>query len=109
MAAVRHEKRVKFASWNVAKCRNGIFRRLDHSHDDVSLNFGVGAFEFDGDFESGDGIDGAAEDVGFSVAVDVASGLLDLKDLRLALKVVEQKDAGVFGKTEAGGDERQTQ
>jgi hypothetical protein len=37
---VRHEKRVKFVSWHVAKCRNGIFRRLDHSHDDVSLNFG---------------------------------------------------------------------
>ena len=60
---------------------------------DVRLHSGVGAFESDGLFHAGDGIDGAAKDVGFGVADDVADGLLHFDDLRLALKTVEEKDA----------------
>ena len=74
---------------------------------DVGLNLGVRAIEFDGLLESGDGIDGAAEDVALGIAVDVAGGLLNLDDLRLALKIVEQKDAGIFGQAKSGRDVRE--
>ena len=70
----------------------------------MSLDFGVGAVEFDGCLSAGDGIDRTAKDVSLGVAVDVAGGLLDFIDLGFSLKVVEEKYAGVFGKAESGGD-----
>jgi hypothetical protein len=39
--------------------------------------------------DAGDGVEGAAEDVGFAAAIDVAGGLLHFDDLGLALEVVE--------------------
>ena len=70
----------------------------------MRLHGGVGAFEFDGLLDAGDGIDGAAKNVGFGVAVDVAGGLLHFDDLGLSLKTVEEKDAGIFGQAQSGSD-----
>ena len=41
--------------------------------------------------EAGDGVDGAAQDVGLGVAAHVSHGLLDFHDLRFALKAVEEE------------------
>ena len=79
---------------------------VERRHVDVSLYGGVSAVEFDGLLGAGDGIDGAAEDVAFGVAVDVAGGLLNFVELRLALEIVEQEDAGIFGEAQSGSDLR---
>jgi hypothetical protein len=70
----------------------------------MGLDGGVSAIEFDGLLESGNGIDRALKDVDLSVAVDVAGGLIDFDELGLALKVVEEEDAGIFREAEAGRD-----
>ena len=85
----------------------GVDIDVERRNIDVSLHGGVGAVEFDGLLEAGHRIDGAAENVGFGVAVDVAGGLLDFHDLGFALKTVEQKYAGIFGQAESGGDLRE--
>ena len=70
----------------------------------MGLDFGVGSIEFDGLLESGDRIDGSAENVSLRVAIDVACRLLEFVDLGFALKCVEKEDSLVFGQSQAGGD-----
>ena len=70
----------------------------------MGLHRGVGAIEFDGLLKAGHGINGAAEDVAFGVAVDVASSLLKLYDLRLTLKAVEQEHSRILGQAKSGRD-----
>ena len=77
---------------------------VERGNSDVGLGGGVGAFEFDGLFGAGQGIDGSAKDVGLGVAADVAGGLLDFHKLRLSLKTIEEKDAGGFREAKSRGD-----
>ena len=60
------------------------------------MKLSVLAFEFDGLFGAGDGVYRSAKDVALGVAVDVALGLLQFNKLGLALKIIEQEDAGIF-------------
>ena len=73
----------------------------------MGLSRGMGAFEFDGLLGAGQGIDGAAKDVGLGVAANVAGGLLDFHELRLSLKTIEEKDTGGFRQAKSRGDLRE--
>jgi hypothetical protein len=56
---------------------DGVDVDVERRNIDVRLDGGVGAVEFDGLLKAGHGIDGAAENVGFGIAVEVAGGLLN--------------------------------
>ena len=66
---------------------------VESGHRCMGLHGGVLALKFDGLFGAGDWVDRSAQDIAFGVTVDVAGGLLDFNQLRLALKSVEQKNA----------------
>ena len=72
----------------------------------MGVQGGVFAFEFDGLLWRWRASDGSAKDVALAIPIDVAFGLLHLDELRLALKVVEQEDAGIFGQAQSGSDLR---
>ena len=67
----------------------------------MSVHNSVFAFEFHGLLGAGDGVNGSTKNVAASVAVDIALELLHFDKLGLALKVIEQKDAGIFGKAQS--------
>ena len=85
--------------------RGGIDIDVERRHVDVSLYGGARTVEFDGCFDTG-GVE-SAKNVGFAVMGYVSGGLLNFVDLRLPLKAVEQKYAGIFGQPESGGDLRE--
>src|ERR1035441_4753343 len=80
-----------FRGGRIGVVGGGVHVDVERRNIDVRLHRGVGALEFDDLLEAGHGIDGAAKNVGFGVAVDVAGGLLNFYNLGLALKTVEQE------------------
>ena len=74
----------------------------------MGVDGGVFALKFDGLLGAGDGVESSAKNVGAGVAVDVTFGLLHFNQLRPAFKIIEQEDAGRFGKAESGCDLRET-
>ena len=70
----------------------------------MGVNGGVFAFQLDGLFRVSDGSKRSMKDIALGAAVDVAFSLLQFHQLRLALKIIEQEDAGIIGKAQAGRD-----
>src|ERR1035437_5302491 len=80
-----------FRGGRVGVVGGGVHVDVERRNIDVRLHRRGGALEFDDLLEAGHGLEGATENVGFGVAVDVAGGLLNFYNLGLALKTVEQE------------------
>lgn len=70
----------------------------------MRANRGMLTLEFDRLFGAGDGSERSAKNVRASVLGDIALGLLEFDNLRLASKAIEEIDAGVVRKTKSGCD-----
>ena len=68
----------------------------------MRLNFGVQAGQLDDLFRLGHGIDGGAQDVALHVPVEFPAALLQLDQLGLGLKSIEQDDAAIVGQSKSG-------